>query len=69
MNIDGVLTQPHRGGSGGFLFLVIKLSPEKKTQLPRGVGRDMDSEGAPPLWDCVSGADPDPGLRMQLSIL
>lgn len=50
-------------------MLVMKLSPEKKTQLPSAGRRDMDSEGAPPLWDCVGGADPDPGLRMQLSVL
>lgn len=50
-------------------MLVMKLSPEKKTQLPSAGRRDMDSEGAPSLWDCVGGADPDPGLRMQLSVL
>lgn len=69
MNIDGVLTQPHQGGSGGFLLRVMKLSPEKKTQLPSWGRRDMDSESALPLWDFIGGADPDPGLRMQLSVL
>ena len=49
-------------------MLVMKLNPEKKTQLPSWGRRDMDSEGAPP-WDCIGGADSDPGLRMQLSVL
>ena len=38
-------------------------------QLPSWGRRDMDSEGALPLWDFVGGADPDPGLRMQLNVL
>lgn len=45
MNIDGVLTQLHQGGSGGFLLRVMKLSPEKKTQVPSCPAAQLGEEG------------------------
>lgn len=70
-----MLVQPHQGGSGGFLLLVMKLGAEKTTQLPRSCRYRVGtwawalrahacSQAVPPARTAPSGANS--GLRMQL---